>query len=64
MKKPVLNIGPLRPGGAGQHMKHEKVSFELPSKIAAGTTTELYVPSPWPVRPGADDHKRFKSRGV
>jgi hypothetical protein len=59
-----LHIGPLSSKSKGQHAKFEKVRFELPQRIAAGTTTGHYVPSAWPVRAGADDHKQHRSKGI
>jgi hypothetical protein len=37
----------------------------VPSRIYThAASTEIYTPPVWAVRPGAEDHKRFQSRGL
>lgn len=57
-------IGPLRKGGEGAHFSQEKVVFDIPQRITNSSSKAPYVPSSWPVRAGADDHKQIKSKGI
>ncbi len=63
MSKP-LSIGPLRQGGEGQHYTPSRVEFDIPQRITNSSSRAAYVPSAWPVRAGADDHKQFKTKGI
>lgn len=59
-----VDIGPLRSGGRGEHFAPEKVQFDIPQRITNSSSRASYVPSAWPVRAGADDHKQYRTKGI
>ena len=59
-----VDIGPLTKAGRGQHFSHDKVQFDIPQRITNSSSRTSYVPSAWPVRAGADDHKQYRTKGI
>lgn len=58
------NLGPLRANSPTPYVIERHMHFDMPDRIANGTTTGTYVPPPAPPqRPGSDDHRKFRSRG-
>ncbi|MFD0669696.1 hypothetical protein ACT80S_18405 [Ramlibacter sp. MAHUQ-53] len=64
MSEKKLLLGPLSAGGQGAHFTPERVAFDIPQRITNSSSRAAYVPSAWPVRAGAEDHKKFKTRGI
>lgn len=62
-KKSVLALGPLSPGGEGQHWIEPKHDFPAPRVIVNATSTGIYAGPSWNIRPGGETHKQYRSRG-
>lgn len=69
-RKGRLDIGPLSPRGTNTHYTPQSLTFATPTRVCSAT-----VPSSQPlelnklwqgsaVRPGANDHAKFRSRGT
>lgn len=57
-------IGPLSHKGSGQHFIAPPLNLQVPTRITNAGSSKPYVPAPWYVRPGGEDHLKFKSRGM
>ncbi|MGH8743290.1 MAG: hypothetical protein ACREUY_03335 [Burkholderiales bacterium] len=42
---------------------NDGVVFDVPQRITNASSKEVYAPKPAPLREGADDHLKFKSKG-
>lgn len=50
---------------AGRNWLDGPGQLVAPARVTNASTKERYVPSPWEsVRPGADDHQRYSSKGM
>ncbi len=61
--KSVMAIGPLTAGGVGAHWVEPRHDFPEPRRIVNATSTGIYTGPAWNIRPGAEAHKQFSSRG-
>lgn len=59
-----LAIGPLSPKGKGKHWVEPKHNFPAPVTICNASSTGLYAGPRWNIRPGAELHKQYPSRGI
>lgn len=62
--KRVVTIGPLSPNGPGKHYIPEREHFDVPSRVTNASSVQPYTGTAWNLRPGAEAHKQFKSKGV
>lgn len=65
MTRKGVDIGPLSPNGRGRHYTPLALTFPAPTKHCnAAMRDPLPATGSAPARPGAEQHRQYRSRGL